>query len=129
MDALKAPAAKLTSDIEALEKSVERNKTDDDALARNRSEIDDLIARGRGIWSGLKPRLDAITGQIDKLGPPPAKDAAPESQESRRSGRASMPSRPRSRAPSRPPSSPTCALASFKAQFRVSGRGFSRARS
>jgi small-conductance mechanosensitive channel len=81
MDALKAPAAKLTSDIEALEKAVDRNKTDDDGLARNRSEIDELIARGRGIWNGLKPRLDAITGQIDKLGPPPAKDAAPESQE------------------------------------------------
>jgi small-conductance mechanosensitive channel len=81
MDALKAPAVQLTSDIEALEKSVDRNKNDDDALARNRSEIDALMERGREALRGLKPRLDAINGQIERLGPPPAKDAAPESQE------------------------------------------------
>lgn len=80
MDTLKAPGAKLTADIEALEKAVDRNKNDD-ALSRNRSEIDDLMERGRANINALKPRLDAINAQIERLGPAPAKDAPPESQE------------------------------------------------
>ncbi len=75
------PGAKLTSDIEALEKAVDRNQSDDDALSPNRAEIDDLIARGRAGWTALKPRLDAINAQIERLGPAPAKDAPPESAE------------------------------------------------
>lgn len=70
--------ARVGAGIEKAAQSVEDAKTRDDELARLRGLVDGLIAEAGTLASTVAPHLAAIRGQIDKLGPPPAKDAPPE---------------------------------------------------
>jgi small-conductance mechanosensitive channel len=75
------PIAQLKTDMEWLEKAVERNQTNAEELTRLRSALIDVFEGARKVTDSLKPRSAALRQQIEKLGPPPAKDAAPESAE------------------------------------------------
>lgn len=78
---IRQPALNLMTSVEGLEKSVERNREDDTELARIRLEIEGLMGGADLTWDSLVPRLDALRRQIEKLGPAPTKDQAPEAQQ------------------------------------------------
>ena len=69
---------RVPAEIEKLGGQVEDAARRDDELARLRLTADALIAEAVSAAADVKPRLDAVKGQLDKLGPPPAKDAPPE---------------------------------------------------
>ncbi|MFM7083947.1 MAG: mechanosensitive ion channel domain-containing protein [Hyphomicrobium sp.] len=68
------PVTYLKSAIEALEKDVEVAKNNDEALARQRVEIDALISGADLYLESLQPRYQGLQQQIEKLGPAPLKD-------------------------------------------------------
>ena len=70
--------ARLSSSIDAAEKSIERIRDSDSDLARLRSEIDQTLAETAKIAEQVRPLLAAARRQIESLGPLPAKDAPPE---------------------------------------------------
>jgi small-conductance mechanosensitive channel len=75
------PITQLKTDMEWLEKAVERNLQNPEELTRLRSALIAVFDGTAKVSAALQPRLDALRQQIEKLGPPPAKDAAPESAE------------------------------------------------
>jgi small-conductance mechanosensitive channel len=81
LEDVRAPALNLMTAVETLEKSVERNRESDAELASTRVEIEGLIEGAQSTWDNLGPHLEALRRQIEKLGPPPAKDAAPEAEQ------------------------------------------------
>ena len=81
LEAVRSPALNLITAIETLEKTVERNRENDEELASTRLEIEGLIEASDQTFDNLTPRRDALARQGDKLGPPPAKDAPPEAQQ------------------------------------------------
>lgn len=81
MEEVRLPALNLKTAIETLEKSVERNAENDEELERLRVELTGLMAGAQQTHDSLKPKSDALRQQIEKLGPPPAKDAAPEAEQ------------------------------------------------
>lgn len=64
--------------MEGAEKSLTAISAVDTDLGRLRDEIDGVIAKTTRTADSLRPRLADIKAQIEKLGPPPAKDAEPE---------------------------------------------------
>lgn len=64
--------------MEGAEKSLTAISAVDTDLGRLRDEIDSVIAKTTQTADSLRPRLADIRAQIQKLGPPPAKDAEPE---------------------------------------------------
>ncbi len=74
IDEIRQPAAYLRTAIEALEGDVEASKTNDEALARQRVEIEALIQASDLFLESLQPRYRDAASQIGKLGPAPAKD-------------------------------------------------------
>ncbi len=76
MEDLQKPVAQLKSDIERLEKAVGRNLDNDDELARLRTELETLLDSAKKTREALTPKSAALHQQTEKLGPPPAKDAA-----------------------------------------------------
>lgn len=64
--------------IEGAEKTLTAIKSVDTDLGRLRDDIDQVIAKTTRTADGLRPQLADIETQINKLGPPPEKDAAPE---------------------------------------------------
>jgi potassium efflux system protein len=69
---------RVPAEIEKLGGQVEDAARRDDELARLRLTADALIAEALAAAAEVQPRLDAVKGQLEKLGPPPAKDAPPE---------------------------------------------------
>ncbi len=64
--------------MEGAEKTLTAISAVDTDLGRLRDEIDGVIAKTTRTADSLRPRLADIKAQIEKLGPPPAKDAEPE---------------------------------------------------
>lgn len=78
IDEVRQPAAYLKTAVEALEKDVEAAKLDEEELARQRVEIDALMQGGDLFLESLQPRFQALTAQLERLGPAPGKDQPPE---------------------------------------------------
>lgn len=74
------PIAKIKSDLERLEKAVEHSKEDDEALARLRGDLIEVFRSAAATRDALQPKSEAIAQQIEKLGPPPEKDATESSE-------------------------------------------------
>lgn len=64
--------------VDNAEKSLTAITSVDTDLARIRDDIDGVISTTTRTADGLRPRLADIRSQIDKLGPPPEKEAQPE---------------------------------------------------
>lgn len=80
LDDIQRPIAKFKTDLEKLEKAVERNKENDEELARLRGELIELFRGLRASRDAIKPRAEALTQQIEQLGPAPEKDATESSE-------------------------------------------------
>lgn len=78
---IQRPVAELKDTIDRLSKAAERSLDNEEELQRLRGDLIGVFQTARVVRDDLKPKLDALQQQIDKLGPPPAKDAAPESAE------------------------------------------------
>jgi small-conductance mechanosensitive channel len=70
--------ARLASDIENAAKGIERVKHRESGLAAQRVELERIEVEAQQVIAALRPRLDAVAAQLQKLGPTPDKDAAPE---------------------------------------------------
>jgi len=64
--------------MDGAEKTLSSIKGVDTDLGRLRDTIDDVISKTTQTADGLRPRLTDLQAQIKRLGPPPAKDAPPE---------------------------------------------------
>lgn len=73
-----APIDKMTRGIEAAEKAIQNLKELEEGLSRLRLDVEGILNGSRESAEDLRPRAAAIKDQIEKLGPPPAKDAPPE---------------------------------------------------
>ncbi len=74
IDEVRQPVVYLRTAIDALEGDVEAARENDDALARQRLELEALISGADLFLESLQPRYQALNAQIEKLGPAPAKD-------------------------------------------------------
>jgi small-conductance mechanosensitive channel len=81
MEEIRAPATKLKSTLETLEKSVERNMENDEALWQLRIDLLALVDGAQAMFDALKPKAESLRQLSEKLGPAPEKDAAPESEQ------------------------------------------------
>ena len=70
--------ARVASDIESAAKGIERVKSREDGLTAQRLELERIEVEAQQVIDALRPRLAAVKAQVQKLGPPPDKDAAPE---------------------------------------------------
>ncbi len=75
------PVDDLKAAIDGLEKAVERNKESVEELSRLRGEVLAVFDKARVITAALAPKAEALRQQIEKLGPAPAKDAPPETEQ------------------------------------------------
>ncbi|HEX2843220.1 DUF3772 domain-containing protein [Hyphomicrobium sp.] len=75
------PVDDLKTTIDGLEKAVERNKENVEELSRLRGEVLVVFDKARLITTALAPKAEALRQQIEKLGPAPAKDAPPETEQ------------------------------------------------
>lgn len=72
------PIARLTKGIEDAEQAVQHLKNLEEELGRLRVDVEKILEASGNTAEELRPRAAAIRDQIEKLGPPPAKDAPPE---------------------------------------------------
>ena len=79
LEELRQPVMELKGLLETLEGSVERNKENDQELARLRAELVELVQNAQGRLQTLKSKTDALRQQFEKLKPAPEADGAPES--------------------------------------------------
>lgn len=70
--------SRLASDVESAAKAIERVKDRESGLAEQRAELERIQSEAPAVVEALLPLLDAVTAQLQKLGPAPGKDAAPE---------------------------------------------------
>ena len=70
--------ARLTSAIEAAEKTIQHLAELEEELSRLRVDVESILSDSNETAETLRPQLAAVRSQIERLGPPPAKDAAPE---------------------------------------------------
>jgi len=78
---LRDPVESSKNTIEAFAKIIERNAENDEELAHLRGALLEAIAKARALREALRPKAEAIHQQVAQLGPAPAKDAAPESDQ------------------------------------------------
>ena len=74
----KETVARLGDAIDNIEKAVERVRQRDEGLAAQRIEVDTLLTESQKLIESLRPRLDEVRSQYDKLGKPPEKGAPAE---------------------------------------------------
>ncbi len=67
-----------TKELDALAAAIEQNNTIESALQRQQSALDEFQIQVEKLRSTLNPRIAELRSQLEKLGPAPAKDAAPE---------------------------------------------------
>ncbi len=70
--------AKLAGAIDAAEKSLQHLTEVEEELGGLRGNVETILADSLETAEALRPRLAAVKSQIEKLGPPPGKDAPPE---------------------------------------------------
>jgi small-conductance mechanosensitive channel len=73
------PVNRLSRSIEAAEKSLQQLKEIESDLQRQRSNVEQIIYDSTAQAEILRPQLAEVKSQIEKLGPPPAKDQPAES--------------------------------------------------
>ncbi len=73
-----ANAARLTTEIESAEKAIQHLTDVEEELGRLRVDVESILNDSTATAETLRPQLAAVTSQIEKLGPQPAKDAPPE---------------------------------------------------
>lgn len=78
---IQRPVADLKDKLDRLEKTVERNLENEEELQRLRGELLSIFQQTRTVRDTLKPKSEALRQQVEQLGAPPAKGAAPESAE------------------------------------------------
>lgn len=69
---------RLASDVQTAVERIERAKDRESGLAELRNELERIETEAPAAEEELRPLLDAVTAQLQKLGPAPAKDAPPE---------------------------------------------------
>ncbi len=74
----KETVARLGDAIDNIEKAVERVRQRDEGLAAQRIEVDTLLTESQKLIESLRPRLDEVRSQYDKLGKAPEKGAPAE---------------------------------------------------
>jgi small-conductance mechanosensitive channel len=73
------PVQRLAKSVENAEKAIQQLRELEGELARLRSEVERIIYDSTSTAEQLRPQLDEVRKQIDRLGPPPGKDQPPES--------------------------------------------------
>lgn len=73
------PVERLARNIESAEQAIQQLKELEGELGRLRSEVERIIYDSTATADSLKPQLEEVQKQIERLGPPPAKDQPPES--------------------------------------------------
>lgn len=61
----------IVAGIEKAERTINDVKEHEDGLARLRGDVENILADSTRIADDMRPRLDDVKSQIDKLGPPP----------------------------------------------------------
>jgi small-conductance mechanosensitive channel len=70
--------ARLTNAINAAEKAIQHLTEVEEELSSLRVDVEGILRESTDTAESLRPQLAAVRSQIEKLGPPPAKDAPPE---------------------------------------------------
>ena len=73
------PVERLARNIESAEKAIQQLKELESDLVRLRVEVERIIYDSTATADSLRPQLDEVRKQIERLGPAPAKDQPPES--------------------------------------------------
>ncbi|MEZ5818044.1 MAG: DUF3772 domain-containing protein [Hyphomicrobiaceae bacterium] len=73
------PVERLARSIEAAEKSIQQLKQIEGELSRLRGDVERIIYDSTATADSLRPQLQEVEKQIQRLGPPPGKDQSPES--------------------------------------------------
>jgi small-conductance mechanosensitive channel len=76
-----ASLSKMTASLAEAEKALQQLSGFEDELGGLRSRVEEVLDETAQTAESLRPRLDDVKSQIEKLGPPPAKDAPPETPE------------------------------------------------
>jgi small-conductance mechanosensitive channel len=70
---------RLTTAIESAEKTIQHLTELEEELGRLRVDVESILGESSDTAESLRPQLSAVKSQIEKLGPPPAKDGPAES--------------------------------------------------
>jgi potassium efflux system protein len=70
--------ARLSSAIETAEKTIQHLTELEEELGRLRIDVESILSDSTQTAETLRPQLAAVRSQIERLGPPPAKDGPPE---------------------------------------------------
>lgn len=81
LEDVQRPVDAIKAEVDQLEKAVERNLENEEELPRIRAELLSVFDKARDVSAALAPKAEALRQQAEKLGPPPAKDAAPETEQ------------------------------------------------
>lgn len=73
------PVERLSKSIESAELAIKQLKELEGELSRLRTDVERIIYDSTAAAEALRPQLDEVRQQIQRLGPPPAKDQPPES--------------------------------------------------
>jgi small-conductance mechanosensitive channel len=76
-----ASLGKMTTSLTEAEKALQQLAGFEDELGGLRTKVEEVLDQTSETAEALRPRLDDVKSQIEKLGPPPAKDAPPETPE------------------------------------------------
>ena len=72
------PVERLARNVENAEKSLQELNQIEGELVRVRGDVERILSDSTTAADSLKPQLAEVEKQIERLGPPPAKDEAPE---------------------------------------------------
>ncbi len=71
----------MTTSLAEAEKALQQLSGFEDELGGLRARVEEVLDETAQTAESLRPRLEDVKSQIEKLGPPPAKDAPPETSE------------------------------------------------
>lgn len=72
------PVERLTRSVESAEKALQDLNQIESEMLRLRGEVERILSESTTAGDALKPQLAEVDKQIQRLGPPPAKDQPPE---------------------------------------------------
>jgi small-conductance mechanosensitive channel len=73
------PVEKLARGVESAEKALQDVNQVEGEMVRLRADVERIIDDSRAAVNALRPQLEEVEKQIERLGPPPGKDEPPES--------------------------------------------------
>ena len=71
----------MTASLTEAEKALQQLSGFEDELGGLRTKVEEVLDQTSQTAEALRPQLEAVKSQIEKLGAPPAKDAPPEAPE------------------------------------------------